>query len=144
MKKRLPGHIAAILAGALLLSGCGGTTGLAALDRPATAEDTLPGHVTIPPEVEPESVRLLVEDGRFQYYGSQDADRRLGCFLIVATDKAEDQVTSCVEMKAQPFNVAVAAPVAGISASFVADGFNTAQLESEGWTKIHDNVLVQR
>lgn len=32
----------------------------------------------------------------------------------------------------------------GISAVLVTDGTDTSQLQSEGWTKVHDNVLTSR
>lgn len=105
----------------MLPSACGGNTGLAALDRAATAEDVLPADVNFSPGFVPDGTRLLATEDGLRFYAAQDADLR--------------PQGKIVNMSSTPM---------AVSAALVADGNDPQLMESDGWTRVHGNVYIKR
>lgn len=125
----------------LLLAGCSGQTGLKALDRTATPEDTLPAAVTLPNKVDRDSSRLLATRDGVQYFAAESDDAKTTCLAVVPAGKEPGWHVGCTESNG-PGQIALGSGSNGeLSTILLLDGSDTGKLES-GWTKIADNILV--
>jgi hypothetical protein len=132
--------VAAILSAGPAVGGCAGSTvpaGFKALERTATAADTLPPEVDLG-DIELGKVLLVAERNGKKYFVGQASKGAHGCLITVpadgrwysgCSDATEGHLLTSSGPDQQP-------------AMLVSDGFDTRDLESLGWTKIADNVLV--
>lgn len=140
---RYRNHLVTLVAGlALVMSGCSAQNGLKALGRAATPEDTLPGGVALGEEVKPGGERLLATRSGVRYFGAENEEGTLACLAVVPSGADPMWFAGCGNQIASDQIVEVSGPARASSAMLVKDGVDTSQLESEGWTKIHENVLV--
>lgn len=141
MKRQLVPVCAAALGAALLLGGCSNAAGISALDRDATAEDALPGGFSAEGEAAPETTRLLVtHDGVKYFVGAKDSGGT--CLFVVPETNPGLGVAGCKE---SPTTGGEVLTVSGrvSPTTLVTDGFDSKKLESDGWTRIHENLLVK-
>jgi hypothetical protein len=136
--------ITAVLGVAILLGGCTAPSGLKALDRQATAEDKMPEGINFQgTEVNTENARLLVSKDGVKYFAARNENTHEACLVIAPDASPSLWVAGCSSYARGGEVVKVKGPT-GLSAVLVTDGTDTGQLESEGWTKVHDNVLTSR
>ncbi len=134
---------AAILLGtALLLGGCSGHTGIKAFDRAATPDDTLPAQVSLPDDVDAGSVRLLAVGDGTKYFGATNADKSMGCVVVYRPGNADDWVAGCGGMGGAPEIVEASGANPKSAVILVRDDADTRERESNGWTRLADNILV--
>lgn len=143
MKNRRLSLTIILAAGALMLAGCSGDPGLAALKGPATAEDALPAMVNLPDDDNAGESRLLVTDGNLQYFAAQDADHKRACLAVVSTDSQDSWHAGCGSLNTSGEIVNMSSAPLAMSAVLVGDGFAPELLEDDGWKKIHDNVFIK-
>ncbi|MBP2414476.1 hypothetical protein JOF48_003275 [Arthrobacter stackebrandtii] len=132
-----------LAAGVLLLSACGGSPGLAALDRAATAQDELPADVEFSPGFEAASVRLLATENGLKFYAAQGADRRTVCLAVVSVEGPGGWTAGCGTLATAGTLVDVGSGPLEVSAALTADGTTAELMESDGWTKVHENVYIR-
>ena len=147
--KRLPlPLVSAASIAVLLLGGCSGQTGLSgqvelkALDRPATAEDTLPAMVKLPEGMNVETTRLLVTHEGVQYFATESDDSRTACLAVVPVGGNAGWITGCNGGDNNGEIIMVSGHKGALPTKLVTDGFDSGTLESSGWIKIADNILV--
>lgn len=146
--------VAAAGVAVLLLGGCSGLTGpaeqtaptaqveLKALDRPATAEDTLPAMVKLPADVNVETTRLLVTHEGVQYFATESDDSTKACLAVVPVGGNDGWITGCNSGNNNGEIIMVSGHEGALPTKLVADGFDSGTLESNGWIKIAENILV--
>ena len=146
--------VAAAGVAVLLLGGCSGQTGpaeqtaptaqveLKALDRPATAEDTLPDMVKLPADVNVETTRLLVTHEGVQYFATESDDSTKACLAVVPVGGNDGWITGCNGGNNNGEIIMVSGHEGALPTKLVADGFDSGTLESNGWIKIAENILV--
>jgi hypothetical protein len=136
--------ITAVLGAAILLGGCTAPSGLKALDRQATAEDKMPEGINFQgTEVNTENARLLASKDGVKYFAANNENTHEACLVIAPDASPSLWVAGCSSYARGGEVVTVKGPT-GITAVLVTDGTDTGQLQSEGWTKVHDNVLTSR
>jgi hypothetical protein len=136
--------ITAVIGTTILLGGCTAPPGLDALDRRATAQDKLPEGVNFQgTEVTTESARLLTSVDGVMYFASKNEKTHEAC-LVIAPDAGPSLWVAGCSSFAQGGEVITVKGPTGISAVLVTDGADIGQLQSQGWTKVHDNVLTSR
>ncbi|ELT43388.1 hypothetical protein ACJJV6_16605 [Arthrobacter nitrophenolicus] len=138
-----PQILAAILAAALLLTGCTSKPTINALDSPAEAEDRLPGDVTIWPqnEIPANSVRFLVEHNDIRYFGAKSGDSRRAGVAAFPKDSQARWVAGCSDVRddREIFNVSGTGVVEVV---LVSDGYDLDKLIGDGWKPIHKNIVI--
>ncbi|WP_162943614.1 hypothetical protein [Arthrobacter celericrescens] len=141
MKRQLVSVFAAALGAALLLGGCSNAAGIKALDRAATVEDTLPGGVSAESDVAPDATRLLATHDSVKYFvGMKEAGG--ACLFVVPEADPGLGSAGCTDSPTTGGEILrVGGPAS--PTTLVTDGFDSKKLESEGWTRIHDNLLVK-
>jgi hypothetical protein len=130
----------------LLVSGCSqSSAGIAVLEEPVTAQDQLSdgdGQLedSALQDLKPESARFLTEHEGISYFLAAPAEPGMaGGVCIVAVEAG---VTGCFgpgngqsEMGTLGFE--------GHQATVVRDGADVTGLTDDGWTQVHDNLLVR-
>jgi len=141
MKRQLVSVCAAALGAALLLGGCSNAARISALDRDATAEDALPSGFSAENDAASETTRLLATHDGVKYFVSA-TDAGGSCLFVVPEANPGLGSAGCKE---SPTTGGEIITVSGrvSPAKLVTDGFDSKKLESEGWTKIHENLLVK-
>lgn len=135
--------IAAVLAAGVLLGGCTAQSGIKALDRQATAEDRMPDGFTFSgTQVKAESARLLAEKDGVKYFAAKADATHEACVVIVSDAYPSVAASGCGSLMNSGREVVTVHNATGKSAVLVEDGIDTKQWESEGWTKVHENVLI--
>jgi outer membrane murein-binding lipoprotein Lpp len=134
--------LAAVFGAAVLLSGCSGQVGLKALDRASTPDDKLPAGVTLQNDMNADSVRLLATKDGVKYFAAENADATIACVAVVPPGDAPRWIAGCGSLNTSGRIVEVSGLGGAPSTTLVADGFDTRKLESGGWTKVADNILV--
>lgn len=130
----------AVMLSAGLVSGCAGSpnaAGFKALERTATSADQLPPEVDLG-GIELGEVLLVAERNGKKYYLGQAGKGAHGCLITVLEGGA--WYSGCSD--ATEGHLLTSSGPDQVPAMLVADGFDTRDLESHGWTKIADNVLV--
>jgi hypothetical protein len=132
--------IAGALGLSLTVAGCSGGDDIAALDRAATSQDQLPDYALTPPNVDVGSVRQVLERDGVTYFISKASEGTGFCLTRTKGQDPEIFGTGCSPEAGQVITQAVA----GIpeTVMLVTDGYDTEDFESEGWTRIHDNLLI--
>jgi hypothetical protein len=136
--------ITAVLGTAILLGGCTAPSGLKALDRQATADDSMPEDITFGGTgVKTESARLLAAKDGVRYFAAKNEDTHEACVVIAPEANPPLWVAGCGSFARGGEVVTVRGPT-GLSAILVTDGTDTKRRQSEGWTQVQDNVLTSR
>ena len=134
----------AATAGAVLLAltGCSSYSGIAAVQRTAEAKDDLPAEIgSVNPNL-PSGFRFLTEDAGVKYYAAESPDHATACIAVYAIDKPDQWFAGCSDGITDDREVVTISHIGQPTVKLVTTGFDTRALESEGWRKIHDNVLV--
>ncbi|TQS87800.1 hypothetical protein EU811_22115 [Arthrobacter sp. TS-15] len=145
MKLKLTATIA-LLTVPLLLGGCASNGyGIAALKAPAGPKDVVPEDVKLPflEQVDATTLRFLVEEDGRQYFAAQSTDGAQACLAVFHLDQQITDYAGCAVAAGSSSNKIVT--VSGTDrrpAALVRDNADTAQLESEGLRRIHQNVYV--
>jgi hypothetical protein len=133
----------AICIGAMLqLSACSGHTGIQALERQSTPSDVMPTEIELADTVDKESSRLLTTHEQVRYFVAASPDSSEGCIIVVPPGADPQWFAGCSALGASDVIVTASTMPGNISASLVRDDADTRTLESEGWTRIHDNILI--
>jgi hypothetical protein len=138
VRKRHFPILATIFTAGILLAGCSEPAGLKALERTVTADDELPAGVSVY-DIELNKVILAAEAGDKKYYLGQDVEGQQVCLIAVSNDGSFWNAGCSERGTGELFRTGGADQVTAI---LVADGYNTSELESTGWIKIHDNILI--
>ncbi len=127
---------------ALLLGGCSAPApGLAVFQRDAAAGDQLPTDAATAENPRLENPRFLAEADGVRYFAAQGENRTLTC-LVTVSDAAPGSFIGGCGSSLAPGQIVSISGGNGNSATLVADGFDTKELEAQGWRKIQQNVLV--
>ena len=134
--------LATVVGAALLLGGCSGQAGLKALDRAATPEDRLPPGVTIQQDVKADSARLVATRDGVRYFAAENDDATVACVVVVPPGEDSRWIAGCGSLNTTGRIVEVSSVGTATSTMLITDGFETRKLESEGWAKVTENILV--
>jgi hypothetical protein len=135
------GLAAAAICMLLLVSGCSNQakSGIGVLDEPAANDRTLPANL-YRGEMEPDSARFVGEHEGISYFLAKPADPGMAGGVCIVAVEAESSACG------GPSNVdtqLATLGVAGAEARVVRDGANTTDLTDDGWTQVHENLLVR-
>jgi hypothetical protein len=134
----------AFVAALLVLTGCSNYSGITAVQRTAEAKDDLPAEVqSLDPKM-PSDFRFLTEDAGVKYFAAESSDHASACILVYPVDKPDQWVTGCSDRITGDREIVTVGHIGQPTAKLVTTGFDTRALESEGWRKVHDNVLVSK
>lgn len=144
MMKRQPAATVALLAVPLLLGGCASDGyGIDALKAPAGPEDAFPYDANFLEQVDPTTLRFLVEDEGRKFYAAQSTDGAQACLAVVNVNQQVSDYAGCAAAAGSSSNRIVT--VSGTDkrpAVLVPDYADAVQLESEGLRRIHQNVYL--
>ena len=140
MKRQLVPVLAVAFAGVLLLAGCSNAAGIKALDREATADDVLPEGFAVE-ELVGQPRFLATRDG-VKYFVARGRTGATACVVAVPESDPNDAWAACGPLGSDQVIVTTSSED-GTSTQLVRDGFDSKKLESEGWTRIHDNLLIR-
>ncbi|MDQ0095286.1 hypothetical protein J2T21_003184 [Paeniglutamicibacter psychrophenolicus] len=135
--------MAGLLGVALLLAGCSGYTGVAALDRAAGPGDVLPPGITMIQDFDAASVRLLASHEGVKYFAGTTTDKTTACILVQPAGNDPDWVAGCGGAGAAGEIVEVSGNNPARTVVLVRDDADTRDLEADGFTRLHTNVLVR-
>ncbi|PRA01003.1 hypothetical protein CQ017_00305 [Arthrobacter sp. MYb224] len=130
------------IGGVLALTACSGHSGLQALEEQFASEDALPAAIDLGDTIDRESSRLLTTHEQVRYFAARSADSSIGCIIVVPPDADPHWFSGCGSLGATDVIVTASAPPSNRAASLVRDDSDTRALESEGWIRIDDNVLI--
>jgi len=126
------------IAMALLLSGCAqGGTGINILDTPPADKDALPADFDSS-AIQPDSARFAVEHEGISYFlakpakPAEPAAAAAVCIVVV-----EPGIIGCGSAPETLVGFG------GGEAQTVRDGDDVTELTDQGWTQIHENLLVR-
>ena len=140
MKRQLVPVLAVAFAGALLLGGCSNAAGIKALDRDATAEDALPEGFAF--EELAEQPRLLATRDGVKYFVARGRTAGTACVVALPESDSKDGWAGCGPFSSDQVIVTTSGKD-GTSTQLVRDGFDSKKLESEGWARVHENLLIR-
>ncbi|MDR6988310.1 hypothetical protein J2Y66_002814 [Paenarthrobacter nitroguajacolicus] len=129
---------------ALGLAGCSSPAGPKVLAREATAEDQLPESVSLSGvdlDIKAGTSRLLATHEDVKYYGAKSSTGGSACLIAVPEGLPERWVAGCAAAGTGEEIVTLTA-VDGSQSKLINDGVDAGQPKYQGWTKIHENVLV--
>ena len=132
------------LFGVLLLSlaGCSSYPGIAAVHRAAEPRDDLPAEIVNANQDQPSNFRLLVEQSGVKYFASESEDYMSACIAAYPIDEPQQWTLACSSGITNEREIVTSSHIGQPTVKFVTTGFDTRALETEGWKKIHDNILV--
>jgi hypothetical protein len=139
LKYRVLMTTAAVL---LALAGCSSYSGITAVQRPAEAKDDFPDDILLSDPDMPSDFRLLTEDGGVKYFAAESSDHAIACIAAYPLDKPDQWVSGCSDGITGDREIVTVSHIGQPTVKFVTTGFDTRALESEGWRKVHANVLV--
>lgn len=90
----------------------------------------------------PSDFRLLTEDGGVKYFAAESSDHATACIVAYPLDKPDQWVSGCSDGIIGDREIVTVSHIGQPTVKFVTTGFDTRALESEGWRKVHANVLV--
>lgn len=127
---------------AVLLAGCTNATGIPALERDAQETDRWPGD---PAQVDGTDIdiataRKLVSYQGLDYYVITSTDQKTGCLFKFKEDvRGESGIGGCGALGSSDVIVEVGIP--GSKMALVRKD-STADYETRGWIRIHENILI--
>lgn len=124
------------------LSACSSHTGIAALERPSTPDDALPAEVTLGDTIDRDSARLLTTHEQKRYFTATTPHSTDACIIVVPSDANSPWASACGLLGATDIIVTASITPGNTAASLVRDDADTRAQESEGWIRIHDNILI--
>ncbi|QYF90414.1 hypothetical protein [Arthrobacter sp. PAMC25284] len=133
-------RVSAAIGVVILLAGCSTPNGLAAFQRATTTEDHLLPGIELPDKPGLEKVRLLADVDGVRYYAAQAESRALTCLVKVPNAEVGTLAAGSANSLGTGQIITISG-MDGTAATLVADGFETGELEAQGWRKIHQNVL---
>lgn len=133
---------AVFLGATMLLGGCSGQPGIEALERPAVSEDALPTGINMGGNIKAESARLLTTHDQIRYFVATSSDSTEGCVIIVPAGQNSQSFAGCGLLGASDVIVTAAKTPGKHAAALVRDYADTRALESDGWLRIHGNILI--
>lgn len=130
--------------GAMLsLSACSGHTGIQALERQPVPGDALPvGGGDLGGIINRDSSRLLTTNEQVRYFVAASPDASEGCIIVVPPGADSRWFAGCSLLGATDVIVTASTTPGNNAATLVRDDADTRALESEGWSRIHDNILI--
>jgi len=134
------------IAAVLGLTGCSAPAGLKVLDREATAEDKLPESVSLTGvdlNVEAGTARLLATFDDVQYFGAKSSTSGAVCLIAVPVGLPERWRAGCSAV-ARSEQIVTISGGDGTEAKLINDGVDTNRPEYQGWTRVHENVLISK
>lgn len=120
------------------MSSCSDSGSLKVLERTPTSSDELPAEVKLN-DVKLDKVLLVAEANGKKYFVGRGNEGPHACIITVPTN-GSGWHAGCTD--ATTGELVRASSPDQESSILVADGYDTKELESSGWTKIHENVLV--
>lgn len=135
---------AAAAACLLLMAGCSSYSGIAAVQRAAEAKDDLPAEIRNAPPGMPSDFRFLTEEAGVKYFAAESSDHATACIAAYPIDKPDQWVVGCGDRITADREIVTVSHIGQPTVKLVTTGFDTRALESEGWRKVHPNVLVGR
>ncbi|MEV7455862.1 hypothetical protein [Pseudarthrobacter oxydans] len=132
----------AITALLLSLTACSGYQGITAVHREMDARDNLPAAVQNSNPDLPSDFRVLTEDAGVRYFAAESEDFTRACIAVYPVDKPDQWAIGCSEGITGDREIVTVNHTGQPTAKLVTTGFDTSALESGGWRKIHDNVLI--
>ncbi|KWR73874.1 hypothetical protein RN04_01250 [Arthrobacter sp. W1] len=139
MGNRKKALFALLAIGTQVLTACSSGTGIPALDRDLAETDKWPGDRSQLENLDSQSVRFLVTNDNADYYAAASADGQTAC-LFKFVQGEDSAAGGCGGAGGADAIVEVTAP--GTKMMLVRAGSDISHWEDEGWTKIHENVLV--
>ncbi|MET4620879.1 hypothetical protein ABIE18_002335 [Arthrobacter sp. 2762] len=131
---------------ALGLTGCSAPAGLKALEREASAEDKLPESVSLTGvdlNVEAGTARLLATYDDVKYFGAKSSTSGAACLITVPVGLPERWRAGCAAVATSEQIVTITGGD-GTEAKLINDGVDANRPEYQGWTLIHENVLISK
>ena len=126
----------------LLMTGCSSYSGIAAVQRSAEAKDELPAQIrTVNPNM-PTDFRFLTEDAGVKYFAAESADHTTACIAVYPVENPNQWGTGCSGGITSDREIVTVSHIGQPTVKLVTTGFDARNLESNGWRKVHDNVLV--
>ncbi|MFC9770316.1 MULTISPECIES: hypothetical protein [unclassified Pseudarthrobacter] len=113
------------------------------MTRPAGPEDAFPYDANFLEQVDPTTLRFLVEDAGRKFYAVQSTDGAQACLAVVNVNQQVSDYAGCAAAAGSSSNRIVT--VSGTDkrpAVLVPDYADAVQLESEGLRRIHQNVYL--
>lgn len=126
----------------LFLSSCSDASGFKALERPATADDALPNGASFGPETKLDKVLLVAEANGKKYFLGQDDQKLRACLGTFPVDNPAGWHSGCASAGTPKGEILKTYGPDQEASILVTDGYDTKELETSGWTLIHDNILV--
>jgi hypothetical protein len=134
--------IVAAIGLAMTMSACDGGDGIQALDGERTSEDQLSAYVSTD-DLDTDSVRKAVEADGFTYFLAEGRDSGY-CLIRTGAQDGSDHITGCSTGSGHLTTTSLGSmSPEPRSMVLVTDGYTTKDLEDDGWTKIHQNIVVQ-
>lgn len=124
----------------LVITGCSGGDGIAALDREAAPEDHLPSYASSE-HIDVASGRRVAQKDDVSYFISKMHEGPGFCIIRVKGQDDTAWGAACGGGTGQVVTHRTT-DIPG-SATLVTDGYPTQDLEQDGWIKITDNILIQ-
>lgn len=132
-----------IFLGAMVsISACSGHTGIQALERQASPADVLPEAIELADPINRESSRLVTTHEQVQYFVATANDSADGCIIVVPQGADPEWFAGCGLLGANDMIVTASMTPGSKVVTLVRDDADTRALESEGWMRIHDNILI--
>ncbi|MGJ9425962.1 hypothetical protein ACHABX_08990 [Nesterenkonia halotolerans] len=123
-----------------LVSGCGQDgTGVSLLEESASTERRLPADL-YGAAVKPDSAQFLAEHEGVSYFLGRPTDPGMANGVCLVAMEAES--TGCSGPSSDPTRLATL-DVLGTEARVVRDGADVTDLGNDGWTQVHENLLVR-
>ncbi|WP_247827974.1 hypothetical protein [Arthrobacter antioxidans] len=132
--------VAVLALSATVISACSGADdGVAALNREATPEDQLPDFVS-DSSLDIDSVRKVAEQNQISYFIGEMKDDKGFCAYSTTND---DFIGGCGEGNGQLVTVSPGAGSGLPQFTLVTDSYSSEDLRGDGWTEVHDNILIR-
>ena len=143
MRQHKTSMLAVLAAAVLVFTGCSAEQGLKALDRPATDRDALPNGVVVMAGADKtltDSFRLLAEKDGYSYYVGQNVKERVSCLAVVPAGDQPAWGAVCGDLSRADHILGLGLDNGRLNVRLVGDDADTKKLESEGATRIHQNI----
>ncbi|MGC0239541.1 hypothetical protein [Arthrobacter sp. SD76] len=113
-----------------------------AVHREADTRDDLPADVRNANPNQPSDFRFLVEDAGIRYFASESEDFTKACIVVYPIYEPNQWSMGCSNAITSDREIVTVGHTGQPTAKLVTTGFDTRALESAGWRKVHENVLV--